>query len=386
MKNDKINYSFLLLILLSNLFYSQKSKILIPFLENNKWGLSDTLGVIKVKPFADEMIPLFINEESKSSFKIKRNGRINIIDENLRNILPKNNLYQDVFVNVNKTIDIYYVKNNGRLGVFYYTKEIIPTQYDKISMESNKSFLVYKNYKRGLYNSKGKMIIPPVFNYIGFSQSEKDYKNGKYAWRAIDSNNVEHKYFDIDVENSKKNFDIPLPPLPQNNDNFAQKDKIIDSLKASYNNIKVLDWINIALINKDGKWEAFDLKKKKLTNNFKYDEIDYLTTIQGTHLFKIKNNGKYGISDNEGNVLLTSLYDNIYNGDWGTILIEKNKRQGVFQRILSTYPNIEPKYLSIEKYYEIPVNKNWVFTLYKAKLENGKEIYVGENGIEYYRE
>jgi hypothetical protein len=87
MKNDKINYSFLLLILLSNLFYSQKSKILIPFLENNKWGLSDTLGVIKVKPFADEMIPLFINEESKSRFKIKRNGRINIIDENLRNIL-----------------------------------------------------------------------------------------------------------------------------------------------------------------------------------------------------------------------------------------------------------------------------------------------------------
>ena len=386
MKNNKINHLWLLVILISNLFYCQKRSILIPFLANNKWGFSDTLGVIKVKPFADEMKPLFINEESKSRFKIKKNGRINIIDENLRNILPQNNLYQDVFVNVERSIDIYYVKNNGKLGVFYYTKEIIPPLYDKISLASNKSFIVYKNYKRGLYNSKGKMIISPVFNYIGISQTEADYKNGKYAWRAIDSSNVEHKYFDTDVENNKKNFDIPLPPPPQNNDDFLQKDKIIDNLKAIYNNIKVLDWINMALINKDGKWEVFDLKKQKLIDNFKYDEIDYLTTIQGTHLFKIKDNTKYGISDNDGNVLLSPLYDNIDKGDWGIILIEKNKKQGVFQKILSTYPNIEPKYFIIEKYYEIPVNKNWIFTLYKAKLENGKEIYVGENGVEYYRE
>ncbi len=385
MKNDKINYSFLLLILLSNLFYSQKSKILIPFLEKNKWGFSDTLGVIKVKPFVDEMIPLFINEESKSRFKIKKNGRINIIDENLRNILPQNNSYQDVFVNVERSIDIYYVKKNNNLGVFYYTKEIIPTQYDIITMGSNKSFVVYKNYKRGLYNSKGKMIIPPVFNYIGSSQSESDYKNGKYAWRAIDSNNVEHKYFDIDIEKKKKNFDIPLPP-PQNNNNFSQNTRVIDSLKNNHNKIEVLDWINIALINENGKWEAFDLIKQKLINNLKYDEIKYLTTIQGKHLFKIKNNSKYGISDSEGNNLLEISYDNIEIADWGIILIERNKRQGVFQRILSTYPNIEPKYLNIEKYYEIPVNKNWVFTLYKAKLENGNEIYVGENGIEYFRE
>ncbi len=176
-----------------------------------------------------------------------------------------------------------------------------------------------------------------------------------------------------------------MPP-PQNNNNFSQNTRVIDSLKNNHNKIEVLDWINIALINENGKWEAFDLIKQKLINNLKYDEIKYLTTIQGKHLFKIKNNSKYGISDSEGNNLLEISYDNIEIADCGIILIERNKRQGVFQRILSTYPNIEPKYLNIEKYYEIPVNKNWVFTLYKAKLENGNEIYVGENGIEYFRE
>ena len=42
--------------------YSQKNeKILIPFLVKDKWGLSDTLGNIKIKEFAEKITPFFIN-------------------------------------------------------------------------------------------------------------------------------------------------------------------------------------------------------------------------------------------------------------------------------------------------------------------------------------
>ena len=62
-------------------------------------------------------------------------------------------------------MDIYYVYKNNKIGVFH-NKEVVPPIYDRLYLTSNESIIVYKNYKRGLYNSEGKLIIPPYYNLV----------------------------------------------------------------------------------------------------------------------------------------------------------------------------------------------------------------------------
>ena len=128
-----IQYLTVLMFLINySAIYSQKNeKILIPFLVKDKWGLSDTLGNIKIKEFAEKITPFFINEESKSRYKVTENGINYLIDESNSKIIPKKNGYDDIEVNSKQIVDIYYVYKNNKIGVFH-NKEVVPPIDDRL--------------------------------------------------------------------------------------------------------------------------------------------------------------------------------------------------------------------------------------------------------------
>ena len=383
-----IQYLTVLMFLINySAIYSQKNeKILIPFLVKDKWGLSDTLGNIKIKEFAEKITPFFINEESKSRYKVTENGINYLIDESNSKIITKKNGYDDIEVNSKQIVDIYYVYKNNKIGVFH-NKEVVPPIYDRLYLTSNESIIVYKNYKRGLYNSEGKLIIPPYYNFIQTSTSDEDFKEKKYVWIATDSINIEHKFYDISIYKKEKFETPPPPPLAEiiNITEHKYTPKIND-LKKEYEKVDEFSYYGLAIVHKDNKVGMYGLESKQLLTQIEYDEISDLgINNKNKKLFVFKKQGYYGIINQDGKIVLESKYNNIFEGYWGTIIIERENRKGVFLTD-SIYPVIEPKYKNIEKFYEIPVNKYWIFVLYKAELLNGKSIFVGENGIEYYSE
>lgn len=181
----KIN--ILLLVLLGNLLIAQslqENELLIPYKEHNLWGFCDSLGNIKVKPFASELRDVKYDVFTpKSRFIVKEESTDYYVIDNLQKVLiPRNNKYDSLQIRQYDWDEVYVYKN-GKVGLYKDSKEVIPCLYDDISTESNKSFIVKKEGYYGLINSSGKQIIPLEYKYITFSDKNSS-SNTKFIWKA----------------------------------------------------------------------------------------------------------------------------------------------------------------------------------------------------------
>lgn len=80
--------------------------------------------------------------------------------------------------------------------------------------------------------------------------------------------------------------------------------------------------------------------------------------------------------------MLPFVYDSIEERD-GFFLLTRNGKVGFF--VLNTfYPTIQPGYDKYLWKVYLRVNGQWNFTLFKVE-KNGKQGFVGENGIAYFR-
>ena len=78
---------------------------------------------------------------------------------------------------------------NNKKGLLRNFKMLIPVQYDDVEFAENESFTVEKKGKKGLVNSKGKLIIPIAYTTIYESWSENsDENSSKFYWIAKNEN------------------------------------------------------------------------------------------------------------------------------------------------------------------------------------------------------
>jgi hypothetical protein len=68
----------------------------------------------------------------------------------------------------------------------------------------------------------------------------------------------------------------------------------------------------------------------------------------------------------------------------GSVKTERNKKLGMVM-FFTTYPPIDNLYESITQMRNLSVSKSWSFGILKV-TKNGKVGYVGENGVEYFRD
>lgn len=131
----------------------------------------------------------------------------------------------------------------------------------RLYLTSNESIIVYKNYKRGLYNSEGKLIIPPYYNFIQTSTSDEDFRK-KYVWIATDSINIEHKFYDISIYKEEKFETPPPPPLAEiiNITEHKYTPKIND-LKKEYEKVDEFSYYGLAIVHKDNKVGMYGFRK-----------------------------------------------------------------------------------------------------------------------------
>lgn len=388
---DALNFLMMKKIVLLFLFtglqvFSQnkKKEILIPFRDKKQWGLSDTLGKIKVKPFADEISQFSVGRNG-AKYVIRKQGKLSVVDQNLNVLLAENN-YDSCTVSGNH--DELAVFKNGKMGIVKNKKEIVAPKYSKVKIAANSSYIVSEDDVEGLINANGEMIIPMEYKDISQSWKEEDEGNAKFVWMA-EGMLTKKKFYD---EKIKVSYDQVGPPIGvmQSSRSYTTEDMRKTELQikeiGNYDHVKTYAGATFAYVIKNNKHGVVAVEKRKEIIAPLYDEeLDYANEDKGKSAFIGKKNGKSGIITEDNKIIVPFEYDSIERNYGNFYLISKNNRYGIF--IFNTiYPLIPAKYAAIKEEDPIQVNDRWQFGIFKVKTIKGTSGYIGENGVEYFKD
>ena len=240
------------------------------------------------------------------------------------------------------------------------------------------------------------VVIMSIFIIKGiFSKEEKTggitsktyfaaFKDNK--WGVIDENGdviIEPSYEEMMIIPNNKT-DIFLCTYDVNYDTGEYSTKALNSknqeIFTEYNKVEAISnhdendtlWYedNVLRVQKDGKWGVINYDGKVLLNT-EYDSIESVQGIKNALL--IEKEGKYGVADNEGKIILDPIYTGVTN-------LGKDNRSGYIVKndeglygIVDASKNVilENKYEEIEKVYG---NDLYVVS------QNGKQKIVNKDG------
>ncbi|MPT34728.1 MAG: hypothetical protein E2604_06490 [Flavobacterium sp.] len=115
------------------------------------------------------------------------------------------------------------------------------------------------------------------------------------------------------------------------------------------------------------------------------DKIEMFQSNHGYATFLMKKNGKMGLIDETGKMLLDYEYDAIEDKFWdGVCILKKDHKKGLFV-LNSIYKPVQPKYKEIKILEAVPVSESWKFGLFEVTTTTGKKGLLGENGVEYFK-
>lgn len=240
------------------------------------------------------------------------------------------------------------------------------------------------------------VVIMSIFIIKGiFSKEEKTggitsktyfaaFKDNK--WGVIDENGdviIEPSYEEMMIIPNNKT-DIFLCTYDVNYNTGEYSTKALNSknqeIFTEYNKVEAINnhdendtlWYedNVLKVQKDGKWGVINYDGKVLLNT-EYDSIESVQGIKNALL--IEKEGKYGVADNEGKIILDPIYTGVTN-------LGKDNRSGYIVKndeglygIVDASKNVilENKYEEIEKVYG---NDLYVVS------QNGKQKIVNKDG------
>lgn len=310
---------FLIVFLFSIVFsiqteaQNQTNKVLIPYRDKNLWGLSDTLGNIKIKPIYKEIKDFVIDFENDfaSRYVVKSNKSYYVIDQNKKVLLPELNVYDSIYLN-KEYPNHFWVFKKGKVGLFHKNKEIINCLYDKITVSDNESYEVQKGKLSGLINSMGKLIIPIEYVNIHSSWDDEDEKNPKFVWIA-EGMLVEKKFYDTKI--ISKNYGSNkiyaeevgvYEAVPSDNKDIRKKlEAKYDKVDEFYSRSK---YVIVTLNQKKG---VVNLSNEEEMITPLYDDVTYFSTDKDEYVFRVKSNQKYGLLKEGNKVILENEFDTI---------------------------------------------------------------------------
>ena len=406
---------------------AQNARFLIPYREGNKWGYCDTLGKVKIAPQFSEVSFFTYNDKSiLAGAVVKKDTNLIVIDTAGKIVIPVG--YKSIAPHPYRDYVIYTVVDYKKKAGIYINKKLISApNFDNIQLAQNKNFIVSNQNKYGLMNDNGEIIIPVQFDKIRRSIKHSDSKNhiwiaykGKEKTRftdklkidfdsSINYNADEDEMLDLRKEKEEtlkrnggdkaieKNVALAI-------DIVAKPKILLDSIKEQMGILKnkyQLDSIqnlykNIFFyyVEKNNQQGIIDESLKLFLLSKKYNIVKINASdstswmyrdYQSLALFIIEEKGKYGIINEFDDVIVPVEYDSYsYLLKNAIITLQKGSKKGAF--IINTiYKPIKPKYrdISIEK--QLKISDNWGFLILAIEDEKGNKGYVGENGIEYFK-
>ena len=383
------------ILIFSNIF-SQKTKkqeLLIPYRDGNLWGLCDTLGIVKVKPFADEVFDYKFHyfEKPYTCIVLRSKKGYSFFENQVRLDFPSSEI-DSIKVSY---FDIYTFKN-GKTGFYSNYKKLINPLYDNIQPSLNQSFIVSNSQKFGVINKSGKLIIPVVYDEI-YPDYDYEYGENTFNWRVYKSGK---KTILHDLDIYRKKAGVPVVAKTGRESTSSSETKFqIENIKSSedfkilekelnkkygYIDTYYLDQFKILIAEKDDKNALLD-EKGNVIIPLEKQKISFFARDKKEALIKIEKEGNVGLVTRFGVIKAPLIYDNIYHDKQkGVYVLEKNGKKGMI--ILdSIYERVEPKYLDIRKIKPLIISDKWIFNLYEVTTIEEKKGWIGENGIEFFK-
>jgi len=326
MKNLALTIIFVVLLCTAANSQIQSRCSSLIFSSNKKFGLKDEKGNVMVAPIYDRI----------SGFKynvaiINQNSKLGLIDCSGKVLVSPRYDKIAEFDNSTKTA---HTMLSGKKGIIDITgKEILSPIYDEIEDLQEGMVIVAKSNCWGVVEVlSGKLILPIEYQEITKfkNQRARIKRFGKYG------------YINTSCE-------VVVPPryedLPDETDYYTSKwtGKIMLDSKIGFMDTKTYqvlippkyevmwDFVDkLAPVMLNGKWGIIDEEGKELISTI-YDEIDYFKD----GIAKVRINNKWGFVDKSGKLVVPLIYDQVndykdeyslvqYRGHW--IFIDK---QGV---------------------------------------------------------
>lgn len=399
---------------------SYTDKLLVPYFDQGNWGYSDTLGQLIIQPQYESAT--FFRSHHRStqqpSARVSLKGRYGIINEEGQVIVPLHYdtlIYANNLLTIPDSFNLFLARKKRKMyliddrGNQYLSKmdTLISTFYCK------KTVLGRKNGTYHLYTHLGKRFVEDSFIRL-FTSDDLDFypDDGDISLILMTADSVFHVIGNgLKQYSAKEVFQSAAPamyfwdpshpgtaqgvrklsPRLQRIKSELQLDSI-DRKGVFYDDSQ--DRVIFQRVVKDGKRLLLDMKQETLLD-LEVDDVTAILDYSGyssikekygfRYLFVAQRNGKTGILTETGEVYFPFLYDSIRTRDYDfdhVIYPKLNGKYGI-KLLFSTYEMIPPRYEEAVKGISLDVSKHWSFAVFRVKY-NGKKVFVGENGVEYF--
>ena len=322
---------------------------------DRKWGMIAADGVIIIPFIYNQLEPLgyshFIAHKDRYVGVLNRSGDTRIAFQYSRlryfsdayiiahdtNFSPKCGLidytgktqipfvYKTLHSNNRFKTNLLIARKDSLYGVIDLNENIIiPFEYVEIQQFDKALFLVEKNGKRGLIDTTNKIIVPIIYDYVNYVNENNVMVNNNKLYGILSKDNqiiVPIEYEEIYQKNiSWHNLDdIFQIKIAGKIGLMALNGNII--LPAEFNSISCDDYV--CRVSKDSMY--YFAHGSTVDYNEAYEEIYGLANI-----FLVKKNGKYGVTNYKGDVLIESIYDEVDYFPSRGIVVKKDGKEATF--------------------------------------------------------
>ena len=401
--------------------------------QNGSFGVINIKGTTILNPEYDAiMADGYYNDETKyedAGFVLRivtdEGYRFGYADRTGKIILDT--LYNEI-TRLNEVIskDVYLVTStNGRYGLYKNNKEVLANEYTNIEYDSNNNLLiVQKDQAEGVVDLDGNNIVPIDYDniivggkYIDAQKGEDtvvfDASGNNLDTDIISYNQVNDLAIVIDRNNNYNIVDQSGNKKLKENYTYIEyfkdnyflvtkdgKTGVIDGngnvvIKLEYDAIQAIDGTSVlqAIKTNDNKTDIIDsnmnihegivnanvLKKDNYIKvysetdmkyfDFEGNEITYKSLFANNSLYASKNNGKWGLVDANGKVVVPYEYDMVteQNGNVAGV-----KKDGLWQVVDST-----GKVISQNKYNLSWLDVTFIGQYYKVNNSTNGTVYSG---------
>ena len=285
--------------------------------KDGKVGLV-SIGQVILEPEYAEIKSLNKNNSSAGYIVKNSDNKYGVIDGTKKQILDfKYDEIKQVSGN-----NLYVVKENGTLKVIDKDDNTkLENKFDDVLAINGENIIIKKDGKCGIIDINGETKIPTEYDSltVAFDKNYIASKDGKFGMVNLDNNQVvEFKYTAMSYR-AEANF------VEAEKENY--KTDIIDSTC-----IPVLEDVIISDVDNEKGYLRVRKNDQYKYYNFKFEEKNAQDILTANTLFLVKQNGKYGYQNKNGQLVVDCIYDDAKEqNEFGYCAVKKDGVWGVLK-------------------------------------------------------
>lgn len=237
---------------------------------------------------------------------------------------------------------------------------ILKGNISKINSEERPPYFKVTNYSVGevsLYDSKGRLVLPPVKGRsLYISGNNPRYitvtdKKKKYFFNMQGKNLLPQDYDELKVIDRHNSIGLSTYILTKDGVNRLFKNGTY--LDLDFEGIEKITGTSSFIFYHLNQAGIYDANKNQVVLEPKYDFIEHRHNTSQYSIVKLKNNGKYGLCQSNGEIIVTPKYSSLeaqYLSNWVHYKVVLNDRIGIL--------DIDGNYVLDPAYDEIRPSKN----------------------------